>query len=162
MRGRATQFNGIQAFPTFKNPFLKCFHFATGSFTNGNIHVFPFHHRILVQLMGLLLSFHALCVCMCVRACTCLCACVRACPCVPVRTCVCMCVCACVCVYVLCLVAQLCPTPCDPVDRSPQSSFFHGDFQGKSTGEDCHSLLQGIFLSQGLNLGLLHTTVCIP
>ena len=27
---------------------------------------------------------------------------------------------------------------------------------GKNTEEGCHSLLQGIFLTQGLNLGLLH------
>ena len=27
---------------------------------------------------------------------------------------------------------------------------------GKNTGVDCHSLLQGIFLIQGLNLDLLH------
>ena len=26
----------------------------------------------------------------------------------------------------------------------------------KNTGVGCHSLLQGIFLTQGLNLGLLH------
>ena len=30
------------------------------------------------------------------------------------------------------------------------------NFLGKNTGVDCHSLLQGIFLTQGLNLGLLH------
>ena len=30
------------------------------------------------------------------------------------------------------------------------------NFPGKNTGVDCHSLLQGIFLTQGLNLGLLH------
>ena len=30
------------------------------------------------------------------------------------------------------------------------------DFPGKSTGLSCHFLLQGIFLTQGLNLGLLH------
>ena len=29
------------------------------------------------------------------------------------------------------------------------------DFPGKNTGVGCHSLLQGIFLTQGLNLGLL-------
>ena len=29
-------------------------------------------------------------------------------------------------------------------------------FSGKNTGVDCHFLLQGIFLTQGLNLGLLH------
>ena len=38
-------------------------------------------------------------------------------------------------------------------------------FPGKNTGVGCHSLLQGIFLTQGLNLGLLHCvgrffTVC--
>ena len=30
------------------------------------------------------------------------------------------------------------------------------DFPGKSTGMDCHFLLQGIFLTQGLSPGLLH------
>jgi len=30
------------------------------------------------------------------------------------------------------------------------------DFPGKNTGMDNHSLLQGIFLTQGSNLGLLH------
>ena len=30
------------------------------------------------------------------------------------------------------------------------------DSPGKNTGVGCHSLLQGIFLTQGLNLGLLH------
>ena len=29
-------------------------------------------------------------------------------------------------------------------------------FLGKNTGEDCHFILQGIFLTQGLNLGFLH------
>ena len=33
---------------------------------------------------------------------------------------------------------------------------FHGDSPGKSTRVSCHSLLQGIFLTQGSNLGLLH------
>jgi len=31
-----------------------------------------------------------------------------------------------------------------------------GDFPGKNTGVGCHFLLQGIFLTQGLNLCLLH------
>ena len=48
------------------------------------------------------------------------------------------------------LVAQSCPTLCDPMDfRLP----------GKNTGVGCHSLLQGIFLTHGLNpslLSLLH------
>ena len=30
------------------------------------------------------------------------------------------------------------------------------EFPGKNTGMGCHFLLQGIFLTQGLNLGLLH------
>ena len=34
---------------------------------------------------------------------------------------------------VLCLVAQLCPTLCDPMDRSPPGSFIHGDSPGKNT-----------------------------
>ena len=32
----------------------------------------------------------------------------------------------------------------------------YGDSPGKNTGVGCHALLQGIFLMQGLNLGLLH------
>ena len=31
-----------------------------------------------------------------------------------------------------------------------------GDFPGKNTGVGCHFLLQGIFLTQGLNPHLLH------
>ena len=47
---------------------------------------------------------------------------------------------------------QLCLTLCNPMDR------LHGswDFPGKNTGVGCHSLLQGIFPTQGLNLGLWH------
>ena len=43
------------------------------------------------------------------------------------------------------LVTQLCLTLCDPV-VCPQYSL------GKDTEVGCHSLLQGIFLTQGLNL----------
>ena len=32
-----------------------------------------------------------------------------------------------------------------------------GDFPGKDTGMGCHFLLQGIFLTQGSNLGLLYS-----
>ena len=63
-------------------------------------------------------------------------------------------------VLFLCLsegkVTQLCPTLCDPMDCSPPGSSLHGDSPGKSTGVGCCSLLQVIFLTQGLNLGLLH------
>ena len=32
----------------------------------------------------------------------------------------------------------------------------HGDSPSKNTGVGCHALLQGIFLTQELNRGLLH------
>ena len=32
-------------------------------------------------------------------------------------------------------------------------------FSSKNTGVDCHFLLQGIFLTQGLNLSVLHWQV---
>ena len=41
------------------------------------------------------------------------------------------------------LVAQSCPTPCDPMGRS-----LPWDFPGKYAGADCHLLLQGIFPPQ--------------
>ena len=54
------------------------------------------------------------------------------------------------------LAAQSCPTLCNPLDCSPPDSSVHGDSPGKNTGVGCHSLLQGISLTQGLNPGLLH------
>ena len=96
---------------------------------------------------------------------------------------------------VMCLVAQLYPTLCDPVDCSPPISSVHGDSPGKNasgllcpppgdhptpgteprsptlqadsllseppgkpknTGVGSPSLLQGIFLTQESNQGLLH------
>ena len=54
------------------------------------------------------------------------------------------------------LVAQSCPTLCDSMDYSPPGSSAHGIFPGKNTGVGCHFLLQEIFPTQGLNLGLLH------
>ena len=53
-------------------------------------------------------------------------------------------------------VIQSCPTLCNPLDRSLPGSSIHGDSSGKNTGLGCHFFLQGIFLNQGLNLGLLH------
>ena len=54
------------------------------------------------------------------------------------------------------LAAQSCPTLCDPVDYSPQAPYFmeFWNSPGKNIGVGCHSLLQGIFLTQGLNPGL--------
>ena len=54
----------------------------------------------------------------------------------------------------LCLVAQSCPTPCDPVDCSPPGSSVHGDLPEYWSG--FHALLQGIFPTQGSNPGLPH------
>ena len=53
------------------------------------------------------------------------------------------------------LVAQLCPKLCDSMECSQLPSF---SVRGilKNTGVDCHFLLQGIFPTQGLDLGLLH------
>ena len=42
------------------------------------------------------------------------------------------------------------------MDYSLPGSSVHGILQAKNTGVGCHSLLQGIFQTQGLNLGLLH------
>jgi len=57
---------------------------------------------------------------------------------------------------VLSLVAQLCPTLCDPMDCSPLGSSVHGDSPGKNTEMGCHALFQGIFPTQGSNPGLPH------
>ena len=53
------------------------------------------------------------------------------------------------------LVAQLCPTLCDPMDYSPSGFSVHGILQ-KNTGVGSHFLLWGIFPTQGSNPGLLH------
>ena len=47
---------------------------------------------------------------------------------------------------------QLCVTPWTVARQTPLST----DSPGKSTGVGCHFLLQGIFLTQGSNLCLLH------
>ena len=50
------------------------------------------------------------------------------------------------------LVAQSCPTLCDLHGPEPTRHLCPWDFPGKHTGVGCHCLLQGIFLTQGLNL----------
>ena len=52
------------------------------------------------------------------------------------------------------LVSQSCPTLCNPMNCSLPGSSVQGILQ--STGVVSHSLLQGIFLSQGLNSGFWH------
>ena len=55
-------------------------------------------------------------------------------------------------------VVQSCLTLCNPMDCSLPGSSLHGiDSPGKSTGVGCHFLLQGIFPTQGSNLGLPHS-----
>ena len=50
-------------------------------------------------------------------------------------------------------VAQSCPTLCDPMDTRLLCPW---DSPGKNTEVACHFLLQGIFPTQGSNLGLQH------
>ena len=52
------------------------------------------------------------------------------------------------------LVTESCPTLWDPVDCSPPGSTVYGIPQGKNTGVACHSFLQWIFPTEGLNPGL--------
>ena len=54
------------------------------------------------------------------------------------------------------LVAQSCPTLCNPTDCSPPRSSVHGLPQARITGVGCHFLLQRAFLMQGSNPRLLH------
>ena len=54
-----------------------------------------------------------------------------------------------------CLVTKLCLTPCDPMDYSSPRLLCPWDFSGKNTRVGCHSLLQGVFLTQRLNTYLL-------
>ena len=42
------------------------------------------------------------------------------------------------------------------MDCSPPDSIVHGIFQTKIIGVGCHFLIQGIFLTRGLNLHLLN------
>ena len=54
-----------------------------------------------------------------------------------------------------CLVAKSCPTLLWSHGLQPTRLFCTCDFPGKNTGEGCHFLLQGIFLTQELNPCLL-------
>ena len=58
--------------------------------------------------------------------------------------------------HVLCLVAQSCPTFCNPMNCSRPGSSVHGDSPSKNTGMGCHALPEGIFPTQRSNPGLLH------
>ena len=54
------------------------------------------------------------------------------------------------------LVAQSGLTLCNPMNCSPPGSTVHEIFSSKGTGVHCRFLLQGIFATRGLNMGLLH------
>ena len=58
---------------------------------------------------------------------------------------------------VLCIVpSRSVVSLCDLMSCSPPGSSLHGDSLGKNTGVGCHTLLQGIFPTQGSNPGLPH------
>ena len=54
------------------------------------------------------------------------------------------------------LVPQSCMTLCNPADCSPPGSSVHGILQARKLEWAAIILLQGIFLIQGSNPGLLH------
>ena len=68
----------------------------------------------------------------------------------------CVCVCVCVCVY-----AQLCLTLW-PHELWLARFLCPWKFPVKNTGVGCHSLFQGIFLTRGSSLGLLHCRQSLP
>ena len=53
---------------------------------------------------------------------------------------------------VLCLVSQLCPTLCDPMDCSPPGSSIHVDRPGRNAGVGCHEI--ALKLSKALAYGI--------
>ena len=57
------------------------------------------------------------------------------------------------------LVTQLCLTLRNPMDCTLTGSSVLGDSPDKNTRVGCHTLLQGIFLTKGSNLGLM---LCRP
>ena len=57
------------------------------------------------------------------------------------------------------LIAVLCPTLLRPHGLQPARLLCPWDSPGKNTGVGCHFLLQGVFLTQGLTLCLLHWQV---
>ena len=59
-------------------------------------------------------------------------------------------------VVVCCLMTQLCPTHLQPHGLQPTRLLCPCDFPGKNIGVSCHTLLQGIFLTQVSNPRLLH------
>ena len=68
------------------------------------------------------------------------------------------------CIILACLCAkslQLGPIFCNPMDCSPPVSAVHVDSPGKNIGVGCHSLLQGIFPTQGSNPYLMSLALAV-
>ena len=63
---------------------------------------------------------------------------------------------------VMSLVAQSCPTLCDPMDCSPPGSSVHGVSPGKNSGVGCLALFQGIFPTQVSHIAGGFFTICSP
>ena len=55
-----------------------------------------------------------------------------------------------------CLLASVMSDSLRPYGLGPATLLCPWDSPGKNTGVECHALLQGIFLTQGLNPHLLH------
>ena len=53
-------------------------------------------------------------------------------------------------------ITQSCPTLCDPTDCVACQAPLSMGFPRQEYRSGCHSLLQSILLTRGLNLGLLH------
>ena len=67
--------------------------------------------------------------------------------------------------FITCVCAKLlqsCPSLCEPMDCGPSGSSVHGDSAGKNIEVYCHALLQGIFLTPGLNIHLLCLVGSLP
>ena len=63
--------------------------------------------------------------------------------------------CVCVYIYMCAKLLQSCLTLCEPMDCSSPGYSVHEVLQARILEWGCHALLQGIFLTQGLNLHLL-------
>ena len=61
-------------------------------------------------------------------------------------------------IFVLCVLRHFSRVQlfCDPMKCSPPDCSVHGILQENNTGEGCHSLLQGIFPTQGSNPSFCH------
>ena len=57
---------------------------------------------------------------------------------------------------VVCSATKSCLTFCTLRTVAPSCLLHSQHFPSKDTGEGCHFLFQGIFLTQGSNLGLMH------